>query len=82
MSFQKQKTKIITHRKYKEIKINKVIKRNSDKSFVLKHNFDKSDFGSYKDTLFNLLNKHVPLKKKYVRASDAPCMTKDLHKEL
>lgn len=36
------------------------------RSDVLKHNFDKRYFGSYKDTIFNLFNKYVPLKKKNV----------------
>ena len=70
MSFQKQKTKTIAYRKFKTFD-NKEIRLG-----VLKHNFDKNDFGSYKNTAFNLFNEHVPLKKK----NEAPCTTKHLKK--
>ena len=57
MGFQKQKQKIITHRKYKAFDKDKF------RSDVLKYKFGKNDFGSYKDTLFNLFGKHVLLKR-------------------
>ena len=57
MDFQKQKQKIITHRKYKAFDKDKF------RSDVLKYKFGKNDFGSYKDTLFNLFGKHVLLKR-------------------
>ena len=70
VGFQKQKTKVITYFKYKTFDNNKF------RSHVLKHNFDKDDFVSYKDPLFNLFNKHVTLKKKSVCANEAHFMTK------
>ena len=54
---------IITYRK------NKTFENEKFRSDVLKHNFDKNNFDSYKDILFNLFKKYVPLKKKYVRAT-------------
>ena len=36
----------------------------------------------YKDTLVNLFKKDVPLKNKYIHASEAPFMTEDPHKEI
>ena len=70
VGFQKQKTKEITYFKYKTFDNNKF------RSHALKHNFDKDDFVSYKDPLFNLFNKHVTLKKKSVFANEARFMTK------
>ena len=68
MGFQKQKPKIITYRK------NKTFDNEKFRSDVLKHNFNKNYFGSYNDTLSNILRKHVLLKTKYVRANEAPFM--------
>ena len=35
---------------------------------------------NFQDTLCMVLNKHAPLKKKYLRANDSPFMTKPLRK--
>ena len=34
------------------------------------------------ETVFCIFDKHVPIKRKYVRASEAPFMTKELHKAI
>ena len=34
----------------------------------------------FKETVFCIFNKHVPIKRKYVRANEAPFMTKELHR--
>ena len=36
----------------------------------------------YKSTIFNMFNLHVPIKKKYIRANEAPFMSKELHKAI
>ena len=36
----------------------------------------------YKSTIFNIFNRHVPIKKKYIRANEAPFMSKELHKAI
>ena len=33
-------------------------------------------------TVFHIFNKHAPIKRKYIRANEAPFMTKDLHKAI
>lgn len=76
MGFQKQKTKIITYRKYKAFDNERF------RSDVLKYNFDKNNFVSYKDTLFKIFNQHAPLKKKYIRVNVAPFMSRHLHTEI
>ena len=47
---------------------------------VLKfHQFDVSNF---KETILNVFDKHAPVKQKYLRASEVPFMTKELHREI
>ena len=36
----------------------------------------------YKSTIFKIFNRHVPIKKKYIRANEAPFMSKELHKAI
>ena len=36
----------------------------------------------FKETVFCIFNKHVPIKRTYVRANEAPFMTKELHKSI
>ena len=37
---------------------------------------------TFKETVFNIFNKYAPIKKKYVRANEAPFMTKELPKAI
>ena len=37
---------------------------------------------TFKETVFNIFNKYAPIKKKYVRANEAPFMIKELHKAI
>ena len=76
MGFQKNLPKIITYRDYKKIDNAKF--RDDVKNFV----FDQSDVSNFKETLFNIFDKHAPIKQKYLRANEAPFMTKELHREI
>ena len=38
----------------------------------------QKDFSLFYPTVKNILNKHVPLKQKYIRANDAPVMSNNL----
>ena len=40
------------------------------------------NFGMCKSTLFNIFKRHVPTKKKCIRANEAPLMSKELHKTI
>ena len=40
------------------------------------------NFGMYKSTIFDIINRHVPIRKKYIRVNEAPFMSKELHKAL
>ena len=37
---------------------------------------------NFKETIFNIFDKHAPIKQKYLRANEAPFMTKELHREI
>ena len=41
-----------------------------------------TDLRTFKETAFNIFNKSSPIKGKYVRANEAPFMTKELYKAI
>ena len=43
---------------------------------------DDEDYGAFDAVVTNTLNKHAPIKKKYLRANDGPFMTKALRKAM
>ena len=75
-SFQKREPKIIKYRDYKNFDNSKF------RSEILKRNFNYTDLRTFKETVFNIFNKYAPIKRKYVRANEAPFMTKELHKAI
>ena len=40
------------------------------------------NFGMHKSTIFDIFNRHVLIKKRYIRANEAPFMSKELHKTI
>ena len=44
--------------------------------------FEKIDYQEFNETFIDILNKHVPVKKKLVRANQTPYMTKALRKAI
>ena len=38
--------------------------------------FDQFDVSNFQETTFNISNKYAPIKQKYLRANEAPFMTK------
>ena len=74
MNFQKCKPHIITYRNYKNYD-NEAF-RSEIQSFC---SLSKTDLGLFKETIFCIFNKHAPIRKKYLRANEAPFMTKELH---
>ena len=75
-SFQKREPEIIKYRDYKNFDNNKF------RSEILKRNFNYTDLRTFKETVFNIFNKYAPIKRKYVRANEAPFMTKELQKAI
>ena len=57
----------------------KVIKMNKD---IFPH-FKAKDFNKcFKESFYCIFNKHAPIKRRYIRANEAPFMTKELHKAI
>ena len=76
MGFQKLNPKIIAYRDYKNFDNAKF------RYDIVTATFNMDNFGMYKSTIFNIFNHHVPIKKKYIRANEAPFMSKELHKAI
>ena len=70
MGCQKLKPKIIVYRDYKNFGNAKF------RYDIVTITSNVDNFGMYKSTIFNIFNRHVPIKRKYVR----PFMSKELHK--
>ena len=72
MGFQKLKPQVITYRNYKNF--------NNDRfqADIKTCGFDTKDINSFKETILSVFNKYIPMKKKYIRANEAPFMTKKL----
>ena len=58
--------KIIAHRDYKKFDNAKF--RDNVNDFA----FDQFDISNLKETIFNIFDKHAPIKQKYLRANEAP----------
>ena len=76
MSFQKLQSKIINYRDYKNFDNEKF------RSDIFKINLNTTDPEGFMKTVFHIFNKHAPIKRKYIRANEAPFMTRDLHKAI
>ena len=50
------------------------------RSNLIENELSNRNFDTFQNTLYDILNKHAPLKKKYVRANNSPFMTKQLRK--
>ena len=76
MGFQKLKTKTIAYCDYRNFDN---VKLRSD---IVLTTSNVDNFGMYKSTIFNIFTRHVPIKKKYIRANEATFMSKELHKAI
>ena len=50
------------------------------RSSLMENELSNRNFDTFQNTLYDILNKHAPLKKKFVRANNSPFMTKQLRK--
>ena len=76
MKFKTLKPKIIAYRHYKNFDNTKF------RYDIVTATSNVDNFGMYKSTIFNIFNHHGPTKKKYIRANEAPFMSKELHKAI
>ena len=79
--YTKQKPKIIKYRKFKNFS-NDAFVNDLLQSLAKCENHENLPFTSFKETANVALDIHAPMKQKYVRANQAPFMTKTLSKEI
>ena len=75
----KQKPNIIRYRNYKNF--NNELFINDVEELTSKHN-EPLKFESFKNIVDKILEKHVPMKKRFVRANQAPFVNKKISKEI
>ena len=76
--YSKQKLKIIQYRKYKDFS-NEVFMHEFESALS---RFSQISFGTFKSIVDNILQKHTPIKKRYVRANQASFVNSKIHKEV
>ena len=76
--YNKQKPKIIQYIKYKDFSIEAFM---HELESALS-NFSQISFVIFKSTVANILQKHAPMKKRYIRANQASFMNSEILKEI
>ena len=76
--YNKQKSKIIQYRKYKDSP-NEAFMHELESALS---RFSQISFGTFKSTVDDILQKHAPIKKRYGRANQASYMNSKIHKEI
>ena len=79
-NFQKQKPIIVNYRNYKFF--NNIIFRNELMYELSKTGFRNIDCKHFETLFMEILNRHAPLKKKYIRANNSPFINKSLSKAI
>ena len=72
--------KVVSYRKYKHFNGDKFKLEILDKLSM--QNLLTMDYKNFKDTIIDSLNKHAPLKRKYLRANHSNFITKELSKAI
>ena len=78
--YRKKGPKIITYRNYTNFCAEDFRKDHCDQ--ITSELQDNEDYGTFDAVVTNTLNKHAPLKKKYLRANDGLLKTKALRKAM
>ena len=81
MYYYKQKPSVITYRKFKNFS-NSPFMKNLEKNLTKFEQYDNIPSNLFNETVNIILEKDTPTKKKYVRANQAPFITKTLSKEI
>ena len=80
--YKKQNPNIIKYRNYKNFDNNSFMIDVKDKISQISGENEISFFDLFKNKVFQVFENHVPLKTRYVRANQAPFITKKLSKEI
>ena len=76
------KSKIVYHRNYKKIDEANFPKDIKNCDFRLRSENRKKNYNFLTNSFINIVNKHVPLKKKFVRENQVSFMTRNNRKEI
>ena len=76
--FPKLKPKVVNYRDYRNFRNNEFIAELDN--VMLKHDLGNMEYQHFLNIFTEILNKHAPMKQKYLRANQERFMTKDLHK--
>ena len=74
MGFQKLKPQTITYSNYKNFD------NDEFQTDIKICRLDKNDINSFKKTILSVFNKYAPMKKKYIRAKEAPLLEEEIMK--
>ncbi len=77
-SFDKQKPNVVNYRDYKHFRED--IFRQDLQTELADLEVQHLTYTSFQDTFQRVLDKHAPMKKRYIRANDSPFMNRTLHK--
>ena len=80
LHYKKQKPKIIQYRKYKNFS-NDSFKSDLNNE-LLNYNLKNIEYSTFHKICLKVLNKHAPIKQKYIRANNSNFMNKDLRKAI
>ena len=80
--FERLKPKIVYYRNYKKFNEANFLNDVKNCDFSLKTDGPKENYDFLTNTFINIVNKHAPLKKKFVRGNQAPFMIRSLRKEI
>ena len=80
MFYKKQKPKIIQYRNYKTFN-EQLFRIELDKELA-KIDLNNAELAEFHNEFLSVLNKHAPIKYKYIRANNSSYMTKSLRKEI
>ena len=78
--FPKQKPRVVIHRQYKNFRNDYF--RIELENALLKYDINNIDYDNFIKTFLTVLDKHAPIKKKYLRANHANFVTKQLRKAI
>ena len=78
--FPKLKPKVVNYRDYRNFRNNEF--RAELDNEMLKRDLGNMEYQHFLNIFIEILNKHAPMKQKYLRANQGRFMTKDLHKAI
>ena len=78
--FPKLRPKVVCYRNYRNFR-NEEFRAQLDNE-ILKHDINNMEYQHFLNIFIEVLNKHAPMKQKYLRANQGIFMTKNLHKAI